>query len=73
MKINTLKINLKLCAFLLLATTFIVGCKKDDEVVLDNVAFANIQVNSSQEVPTNTSSASGTSNISYEKNFNTLT
>jgi hypothetical protein len=73
MKINTLQINLNFCAFLLLATTFIAGCKKDDEVAVDNVTFANVQVNSNQEVPTNTSSTTGTSNISYEKNFNTLT
>jgi hypothetical protein len=72
MKANPLKINLKLCTFLLLTTTFIAGCKKDDEVAVDNVTFANVQVNSNQEVPTNTSSATGTSNISYEKKILTL-
>ena len=73
MKIIQIKFNLKLCAFLLLATTFIAGWKKDDVIPIDNVTFANIQVNSNQEVPTNTSSATGTSNIIYEKNTNTLT
>ena len=73
MKTIQIKFNLKLCAFLLLATTFIAGCKKDDVVPIDNVTFANIQVNSNQEVPTNTSSATGTSNIIYEKNSNLLT
>ena len=73
MKITQIKLNLKLCAFLLLATTFIAGCKKDDVIPIDNVTFANIQVNSNQEVPTNTSSATGTSNIVYEKNSNLLT
>ena len=73
MKTIQIKFNLKLCAFLLLATTFIAGCKKDDVIPIDNVTFANIQVNSNQEVPTNTSSATGTSNIIYEKNSNLLT
>ena len=73
MKTIQIKFNLKLCAFLLLATTFIAGCKKDDVIPIDNVTFANIQVNSNQEVPTNTSSATGTSNIIYEKNSNILT
>ena len=73
MKIIQIKFNLKLCAFLLLATTFIAGCKKDEVIPIDNVTFANIQVNSNQEVPTNTSSATGTSNIIYEKNSNLLT
>jgi len=73
MKTNQIKFNLKLCAFLLLATTFIAGCKKDEVAPVDNVTFANIQVNSNQEVPTNLSSATGTTNITYEKNSNTLT
>jgi len=73
MKTFQIKFNLKLCAFLLLATTFIAGCKKDEVAPIDNVPFANIQVNSNQEVPTNTSSATGTSSITYEKNSNTLT
>ena len=73
MKTIQIKFNLKLCAFLLFATSFIAGCKKDEVVAVENVTFANIQVNSNQEVPTNTSSATGTSNITYEKNSNILT
>ena len=73
MKTNQLKTHLKLCAFLLFAVTFITGCKKNNEIAVDNVTFANVQVNSNQEAPNDTSSATGTINVQYEKNSNTLT
>lgn len=73
MKTNQVKINSALFALFFLASSIFVSCKKEDEVVLDNVTFTNIEINSNQEVPTNTSSATGTSNITYEKNSNKLT
>lgn len=73
MKTNQIKFSLKLSAFLLLATTFIAGCKKDGAVPQEFVTFANVSVNSNQEVPNNTSSATSSLNVSYEKNSNTLT
>lgn len=73
MKTNQIK-NRSFIALFFLATTIFVGCKKEEAVIpVDNVTFANVQVNSNQEVPTNTSSSTGTSNITYEKNSNTLT
>lgn len=72
MKTNQIKIRTFLALFFL-ATTIFVSCEKEEEFVNENIGFANILVNSNQEVPTNTSAASGTSNITYNKNSNTLT
>jgi hypothetical protein len=73
MKNYQLRISLKLFAFILLSSSFIAGCKKDNQVAVDNVTFTNVQLASNQEVPTNTSSATATANVVYEKNSNTLT
>jgi hypothetical protein len=63
----------KLSVLFLATAIGFVSCKKDNAAPQDVVTFANVSVNSSQEVPTNTSSATATSNITYEKNSNTLT
>ena len=69
-----LKFSKKLAITIIAASIFIGGCKKENATApLDIVTFSNVNGNSSQEVPANTSSATLTSNISYEKNSNTLT
>lgn len=76
------KIMIKIYALLLGFVILSSGCKKDDETVPvvdetipvaeDNVTFSKVSLSSGQEVPSNSSTASGTLEAQYEKNSNTL-
>ena len=61
---------------LIALAVFTVSCKKDKGEEMpapDLVLFSSASISSTQEVPLNTSSASGTFNVKYDKSINTLT
>src|SRR4026208_2300736 len=64
----------KLTAILLsLPVLFLFSCKSTADIEQDNIYYANITMSGTQEVPTNTSTATGNVEANYNRLTKTLT
>lgn len=71
---NYFKSSVAILAFVFLGSVFLFGCSEDDDPVNDNlVEFMNIQVSGGEEVPSNTSTATGMFNGTFDKTTKILT
>ena len=76
MKTLKLRTMTRFYTLLIALALFAVSCKKDKGEEMpapDLVLYNSASISSTQEVPLNTSSASGTFNVKYDKSINTLT
>lgn len=54
-------------------TAFVTGCSKDNAIPAANtVSFKDVSVSSAQEIPANSSTATGVLNVDYDKNTKSL-